>query len=78
MTVLESAIDPRTPDYLQNKSASTFAPSLDCRFTNGGNPVLESYVQVGNVAGGNRVGLFFFGPPSNIYVDNVSCSVLSP
>jgi hypothetical protein len=64
--------------YLQNNSASTFAPSLDCRFTNGGNLVLQSNVQVGPVAGGNRVGLFFFGPPSNIFVDNVSCSVLSP
>jgi len=64
--------------YLQNNSASTFAPSLDCKFTNGGNLVLESYVQVGNVAGGNRVGLLFFGPPSNIYVDNISCRVMSP
>lgn len=64
--------------YLQNNSASTFAPSLDCRFTNGGNPVLESYVQVGPVAGGSRVGLVFFGPPSNIFVDSVSCNVLSP
>jgi hypothetical protein len=64
--------------YLQNNSASTFAPSLDCRFTNAGNLVLDSNVQVGPVAGGNRVGLFFYGPPSNIFVDNVSCSVLSP
>jgi hypothetical protein len=64
--------------YLQKNSASTFAPSLDCRFTNAGNLVLDSNVQVGPVAGGNRVGLLFYGPPSNIYVDNVSCSVLSP
>ncbi len=64
--------------YLQNNSASTFAPSLDCRFTNAGNLVLRSTVQLGPVAGGNRVGLVFFGPPSNIFVDNVSCSVLSP
>jgi hypothetical protein len=64
--------------YLQNNSASTFAPTLDCRFTNAGSLVLDSNVQAGPVAGGNRVGLFFFGPPSSIYVDNVSCSVLSP
>jgi hypothetical protein len=64
--------------YLQNNSASTFAPSLDCRFTNAGNTVMASYVQIAPVAGGNRVGLVFSGPPSNVYVDNVSCSVLSP
>ena len=64
--------------YLQNNSASTFAPSLDCRFTNAGNTVMASYVLIPPVAGGNRVGLVFSGPPSDIFVDNVSCSVLSP
>jgi hypothetical protein len=64
--------------YLQNNSASTFAPTLDCRFTNAGRPVMASTVQIAPVAGGSRVGLLFFGPPSNIFVDNVSCSVLSP
>jgi hypothetical protein len=64
--------------YLQNNSASTFAPSLDCRFTNAGKTVMASYVLIAPVAGGNRVGLVFSGPPSDVYVDNVSCSVLSP
>jgi hypothetical protein len=64
--------------YLQNNSASTLSPSLDCRFTNGGNPVMASYVLIAPVAGGDRVGLVFFGPPSDVYVDNVACSVLSP
>ncbi len=64
--------------YLQNNSGSTFAPSLDCRFTNGGNPVMASYVLVAPVAGGTRVGLVFNGPRSDIFVDSVSCSVLSP
>jgi hypothetical protein len=64
--------------YLQNNSASTFAPSLNCRFTNAGTTVMASYVQIGPVAGGNRVGLVFSGPPSSVYVDNVSCNVLSP
>ena len=64
--------------YLQNNSASTIAPSLDCRFTNAGNTVMASYVLIAPVAGGNRVGLVFSGPPSDVYVDNVSCSVLSP
>jgi len=64
--------------YLQNNSASTFAPSLDCRFTNAGKTVMASYVLIAPVAGGNRVGLVFSGPPSDVYVDNVSCRVLSP
>ena len=64
--------------YLQNNSASTFAPSLDCRFTNAGNTVMASNVLLAPVAGGNRVGLVFSGPPSDVYVDNVSCSVMSP
>jgi hypothetical protein len=64
--------------YLQNNSASTFAPSLDCRFTNGGNTVMATNVLVSPVAGGNRVGLVFYGPQSDIFVNNVSCSVLSP
>jgi len=64
--------------YLQNNSASTFAPSLDCRFTNAGNTVMASYVLIAPVAGGSRVGLVFSGPPSDIFVNNVSCSVLSP
>ena len=64
--------------YLQNNSASTFAPSLDCRFTNAGNTVMASYILIAPVAGGNRVGLVFSGPPSDIFVNNVSCSVLSP
>ena len=64
--------------YLQNNSASTLAPSLDCRFTNSGRLVLDSYVSVPPVAGGQRVGLSFAGPPSELYVDNVSCQVVSP
>lgn len=64
--------------YLQNNSASTFAPSLDCRFTNGGSTVMASYVLIAPVAGGQRVGLVFSGPPSDIFVDSVTCSVLSP
>ena len=64
--------------YLQNNSASTFAPSLDCRFTNGTTPVMVTHVMIAPVAGGDRVGLVFFGPPSDIFVDRVSCSVLSP
>lgn len=64
--------------YLQNNSASTLAPSLDCRFTNSGRLVLDSYVTVPPVAGGQRVGLSLAGPPSELYVDNVSCQVVSP
>jgi hypothetical protein len=61
--------------YLQNNSGNTLAPGLDCSFTNGGKPVLTSYVSVPPVAGGMRVGLTFVGPPSDIFVDSVGCGV---
>ena len=64
--------------YLQNNSASTLAASLDCRFTNSGKLVLDSYITVPPVGAGQRVGLSFAGPPSELYVDNVSCQVVSP
>jgi hypothetical protein len=40
--------------------------------------VLDSYITVPPVAGGQRVGLSLAGPPSELYVDNVSCQVVSP
>lgn len=64
--------------YLQNNTASPLSPSLMCRFTNGGKLVLASYVTVPPVLGGQRVGLSFAGPPKSFYVDNASCSVISP
>jgi hypothetical protein len=64
--------------YLQNNSGSTLAPTLDCRFTNGGQPVLNSIVSVPPVSGGTRVGLTVSGPPSSLFVDGVGCSVIQP
>jgi hypothetical protein len=64
--------------YLQNNSGSTIAPSLNCRFTNAGRLVLDSYVSVPPVGGGVRVGLTLSGPPSDVFVDNVSCNVVQP
>jgi hypothetical protein len=64
--------------YLQNNTASPLSPSLMCRFTNGGQLVLASYITVPPVLGGQRVGLSFAGPPKSFYVDNASCSVISP
>jgi hypothetical protein len=64
--------------YLQNNSANALAASLSCRFTNEGKLVLSSYITVPPVAGGQRVGLSLAGPPSYIYLDNVTCQVVSP
>jgi hypothetical protein len=64
--------------YLQNNSGGSLAPTLNCRFTNGGQRVLDSAVSVPPVAGGQRVGLTFVGPPSDIFVDSVSCGVGQP
>ena len=64
--------------YLNNNSTFTMASVIGCRFTNAGNTVMASYVLIAPVAGGNRVGLVFSGPPSEVFINNVSCSVLSP
>lgn len=64
--------------YLQNNSGSTLAPTLDCRFTNGGQPVQDAIVSVPPVGGGTRVGLTVSGPASSIFVDGVGCSVIQP
>lgn len=64
--------------YLQNNSGSTFAPELSCWFSNGTKTVMETEVLVPPTGPGQRVGLFFVGPPSEDYVDLVTCRVVSP
>jgi hypothetical protein len=64
--------------YLSNNFATVLAPALDCRFTNGGKLVEETRVVVAPTSGGARIGLVFFGPPSEIFVDLVAFRVTSP
>ncbi|MBS0518482.1 MAG: hypothetical protein JSR90_07295 [Proteobacteria bacterium] len=64
--------------YLQNNSGSAQSPVLGCGFTNGGNMVQNTRVTLPAVPPGDRVGLVVTGPGSSVFVDSVSCNVISP
>ena len=64
--------------YLNNNSAGTINPVIDCQFTNGGNPVQNTRASLPRVMGGQRVGLVIYGPPSNLFVDRAECRLASP
>ncbi len=64
--------------YLDNNSANTVVPLLDCRFTNGGRLVQDTNVLVPPVGPGTRVGMVIYGPTTDLYVDQGNCSVKSP
>lgn len=64
--------------YLQNNSGGPQTPVLGCAFTNGGNMVQDTRVSLPAIPGGDRVGLVVTGPGSAVYVDSVSCNVVSP
>ena len=64
--------------YLQNNSATTVVPMLNCRFTNSGRLVEETHVLVPAVAAGLRVGMIVYGPKTDLFVDRANCGVKSP
>ena len=64
--------------YLQNNSASTVVPMLNCRFTNAGKLVEETHVLVPAVGAGLRVGMIIYGPKTDLFVDRANCGVKSP
>jgi hypothetical protein len=64
--------------YLQNNSATTVAPLLNCRFTNAGRLVEETHVLVPAVGPGLRVGMVIYGPKTDLFVDRANCGVKSP
>jgi hypothetical protein len=64
--------------YLQNNSAGTVAPLLNCRFTNSGKLVEEMHVLVPAVGAGLRVAMIIHGPRTDLFVDRANCSVKSP
>ena len=63
--------------YLNNNSARTITPTIDCRFTNGGMPVENVRANLPPVAGGQRVGLTIDGPRTTLFVDRADCSIAS-
>ena len=64
--------------YLQNNSATTVVPMLNCRFSNSGRLVEETHVLVPAVGAGLRVGMIIYGPKTDLFVDRANCGVKSP
>jgi len=64
--------------YLDNNSANTVVPLLNCRFTNSGRLVEQTHVLVPTVGPGIRVGMIIYGPKVELFVDRATCEVKSP
>jgi len=64
--------------YLDNNSAATVVPLINCRFTNSGKLVEETHVLVPPVGAGLRVGMIIHGPKIDLFVDRATCAVKSP
>ena len=64
--------------YLDNNSANTVVPLLNCRFTNSGRLVEQTHVLVPTVGPGIRVGMIIYGPKVELFVDRATCGVKSP
>jgi hypothetical protein len=64
--------------YLQNNSAVALAAVVTCRFQNGAKPVAQAIVFPPPPGPGDRLGIFFHGPPTAVYVDKVDCRLASP
>ena len=64
--------------YVQNNSANTVTPLLNCRFTNGGQLVEQTHVLVPALGAGIRAGLVIYGPNTQLFVDRANCDVKSP
>jgi|FEC22Drversion2_1045045.scaffolds.fasta_scaffold00492_11 hypothetical protein len=64
--------------YIQNNSATTQVPLLNCRFTNAGRLIEETHVLVPAVAAGVRGAMLIYGPKVELFVDRVQCAVKSP
>ncbi|TXL82207.1 hypothetical protein FHP25_00460 [Vineibacter terrae] len=73
------------PDYrwqlsmaLANNTARTFDVTIACAFNNGDRKVSDMTIILRNVRGGEKVGADIAGPPTNQFVDNAPCHVISP
>lgn len=64
--------------YLDNNSGNPVDPVIECRFLNGGNAVMTTRALVARTGPGVRQGLLIYGPRTDAFVDNSSCSVVSP
>ena len=63
--------------HLNNNSADTINPVIDCAFTNHGQPVDNARASLPPVAGGQRVSFVVYGPAANVFVDRAECRLAS-
>ena len=64
--------------YLDNNSGNPVEPVIECHFTNGGKPVMNTRAMVQQTAPSVRQGLVIYGPRTDVFVDRVSCQVTAP
>lgn len=64
--------------YVTNNSANTVDVVLDCHFTNNGAKVEDTRVLVPPAGPGERLGVPVRGPRTDLFVDRVSCGVVTP
>jgi len=64
--------------YLNNNSGNPVDPIVECRFSNAGNPVMETRAIVQTTAPSVRQGLVIYGPRTDVFVDRASCRVVAP
>jgi hypothetical protein len=67
-----------TAVYVTNNSAAPIAPVLGCQITNGGQAVEQYQVHLTTIAPGERWGVSIAGPPTDVFVDQMTCRVLTP
>lgn len=64
--------------YVNNNSAGTLAPMIDCRFTNAGKLVEDTRVLMPGIGAGVRGGVVIHGPKTDLFVDRATCRIVSP
>lgn len=64
--------------YLTNNSANTVSAVVGCHFNNGGRTVEDVRVVIPPAGPGERLGVPVRGPRYDVFVDHVTCDVISP
>ena len=64
--------------YVTNNSGGSVDVVVGCQFTNQGRKVQDTQVIVPPAGPGERLGLGVRGPATDLFVDRVSCEVMSP
>jgi hypothetical protein len=68
----------QTALYVTNNSMDVVQPVLGCEISNGTRVVEETRVNVPSIGPGERWGASVYGPSTDIFVDRVTCRVITP